>query len=89
MSRSRNVTHIAEWSVAAVAALEGDFERAAATAGISEAVRDETGFAQQPTQQLLVRHIRRLIDEETLRAAQARADPMTHEEAIAYVLESL
>jgi hypothetical protein len=75
--------------VAAVAALEGDLERAATMAGISETVRDKTGFAQQPVQRLLVRHIRRLVDEETLRAAQAHADPKTHEEAMAYVLESL
>lgn len=74
---------------AALAALHGDLEQAASLTGVSEAVRDETGFAPQSTQQLLLRHVRELVHEKALRAAHVRAASMTREEAIAYVLKSL
>ena len=75
--------------IAAIAALQGDLEQAASLTGLSEAVRDETGFALQSTQPLLLRHVRELVDEKTLQAAHAHAGSMTREEAMAHVLKSL
>jgi len=75
--------------VAAIAALQGDLEQAASLTVLSEAVRDETGFAPQSTEPLLLRHVRELVDEKTLQAAHAHAGSMTREEAMAHVLKSL
>jgi predicted ATPase/class 3 adenylate cyclase len=75
--------------LAAIAALQGDLEQAASLAGVSEAVRDETGFAPQSSEQLVLKHVRELVDEKAVQAAHARAGSMTREEAMAYVLESL
>jgi hypothetical protein len=75
--------------IAAVAALRGDLERAATTAGLSGAVRAETGFAPQPSQDLVLQHVRRVVDPETLSAARERAGALTHEEIVAQALELL
>ena len=56
--------------------------------GVGDAVRDKTGFAPQSTEQLLVKHMRELVDDEAVRVAHARAGSMTREEAVAYALES-
>jgi predicted ATPase len=75
--------------IAAVAALRGDLERAATMAGLSGAVRAETGFAPQPSQDLVLQHVRRVVDPETLSAARERAGALTHEEIVAQALELL
>ena len=74
--------------LAAVAALQGNVESATRMWGVGDAVRDKTGFAPQSTEQLLVKHMRELVDGEAVRVAHARAGSMTREEAVAYALES-
>jgi predicted ATPase len=75
--------------IAELAALGGDVERAATIAGFSEALRRETGFAPPPNHQLRLRHLRQVLDTETLATTRAQASALTHEEIVAFALEIL